>query len=244
MIPTSLADRRALIGEYVLGLLGEPEASEVRELIAADRDAAHIALDWEAHLLELTDELPPQTPAPKTWERIQQSLGWVPVGSVTDTRRSESSAARWWNSLGLWRLTTGALALLVLLSWLPGVLRDQAPGAATYTAVLQAPGEAASPGWVVNIDSEGTLSLQSLVEDQVPEDRSVQFWTLNDPADGPRSLGLIEPGTQMTLSAEQIGAVQAGQLFELTLEPAGGSPLDRPTGEVLYIGRAVLIAGN
>ncbi|HCP03638.1 MAG TPA: anti-sigma factor, partial [Pseudomonas sp.] len=47
-----------------------------------------------------------------------------------------------------------------------------------------------------------------------------------------------------TLSAEQIGAVQAGQLFELTLEPEGGSPLNRPTGPVLYIGRAVLTASN
>ncbi|WOD11729.1 anti-sigma factor [Pseudomonas sp. NyZ704] len=241
MIPTSPADRRALIGEYVLGLLGEPEATEVRELIEADKNAARMALEWERHLLELADELPAQTPAPNTWERIQQSLGWLPAES---SRSTDSPAARWWNSLGLWRLTTGALALLVLLSWLPGVLRDQVPAGATYTAVLQQPGESASPGWVVNIDAEGTLSLVSLVEDQIPEDRSVQFWTLVDPADGPRSLGLIEPGEQVTLNAEQIGAVQAGQLFELTLEPAGGSPLDRPTGEVLYIGRAVLTASN
>ena len=80
--------------------------------------------------------------------------------------------------------------------------------------------------------------------DQIPPDRSVQFWTLVDPKEGPRSLGLIEPGKAVTLSAEQIGAVQAGQLFELTLEPEGGSPLNRPTGPVLYIGRAVLIAGS
>ena len=32
---------------------------------------------------------------------------------------------------------------------------------------------------------------------------------------------------------------QPNQLFELTLEPAAGSPLDRPTGPILYIGRAV-----
>lgn len=240
MIPTSPADRRALIGEYVLGLLGEPDASEVRQLIETDKNAARMALEWEEHLLDLADELPAQTPAPNTWERIQRSLGWLPAEGYS----ADTPVARWWNNLGLWRLTTGALALLVLLSWLPGVLRDQAPAGATYTAVLQEPGESASPGWVVNIDAEGTLNLVSLVEDQIPADRSVQFWTLIDPAEGPRSLGLIEPGEQVTLNAEQIGAVQAGQLFELTLEPAGGSPLDRPTGEVLYIGRAVLTASN
>jgi anti-sigma-K factor RskA len=97
---------------------------------------------------------------------------------------------------------------------------------------------------VVHIDGEGGLRLQPLLEDQIPADRSVQFWTLIDPAIGPRSLGLVEPGKPLQLSAEQIGAVQPGQLFELTLEPAGGSPEDRPTGKVLYIGRAVLASVN
>ena len=239
MIPEAIEPRRALIGEYVLGLLEEPEASAVRELIAHDREAARMALEWEQHLLELADELPPQTPSLVLWERVQQSLGWAPASRGTPA----DGFTRWWNSLGLWRLTSGALALLVLLSWLPGVLREAAVGA-SFTAVLQVPGESAKPGWVVTVDGDGTLKLESLVADQIPADRSVQFWTLIDPKDGPRSLGLIEPGKGTTLSAEQIGAVQAGQLFELTLEPSGGSPLDRPTGPVLYIGRAVLIAGN
>ncbi|GAA6132208.1 anti-sigma factor [Halopseudomonas sabulinigri] len=239
MIPEAIEPRRALIGEYVLGLLEEPEASEVRALIARDREAARMALEWEQHLLELADELPAQSPSLVLWERVQQSLGWAPAAQAN----AAEGAAGWWNSLGLWRLTSGALALLVLLSWLPGVLRD-APSGDSFTAVLQVPGESAKPGWVVTVDGDGTLKLQSLVADAIPAGRSVQFWTLIDPKDGPRSLGLIEPGKGVTLSAEQIGAVQAGQLFELTLEPQGGSPLDRPTGPVLYIGRAVLIASN
>ena len=238
MIPQAPEQRRALIGEYVLGLLDEPEASEVRELIEHDRAAARMALEWEYHLLDLADALPAQQPSPALWQRLQQSLGWLPASGAT-----EGGLSRWWISLGLWRLTSAGLALLVLLSWLPGVLRD-APTGASYTAVLQVPGESARPGWVITVDGDGTLTLDSLVADSIPADRSVQFWTLVDPKDGPRSLGLIEPGKAVTLSAEQIGAVQAGQLFELTLEPKGGSPLDRPTGPVLYIGRAVLTASN
>ncbi|WP_425222238.1 anti-sigma factor [Pseudomonas sp.] len=238
MIPQAPEQRRALIGEYVLGLLDEPEASEVRQLIDRDRDAARMALDWERHLLYLADALPAQQPSLALWQRLQQSLGWLPASSESD-----GGLSHWWNSLGLWRLTSAGLALLVLLSWLPGVLRD-APTGPSYTAVLQVPGESARPGWVITVDGDGTLTLDALVADQIPPDRSVQFWTLVDPKDGPRSLGLIEPGKAVTLSAEQIGAVQAGQLFELTLEPEGGSPLNRPTGPVLYIGRAVLTASN
>ena len=239
MIPHAPEPRRALIGEYVLGLLNGPEAKEVRDLIAADREAAQMALEWEAHLLELADQLPPQLPSAYLWERIQQSLRW----SATTSSAPDKERERWWHSLALWRLTSGALALLVLLGWLPGVWDNQVV-TASYTAVLQQPGESAKPGWVVTIYSDGALNLKSLITDQIPADRSVQFWTLVDPVEGPRSLGLIDPGEGTTLSAEQIGAVEAGQLFELTLEPIGGSPLEKPTGPVLYIGRAVLIASN
>ena len=76
MIPQAPEQRRALIGEYVLGLLEEPEATEVRELIEHDRDAASMALEWERHLLDLADALPAQTPSPALWQRLQQSLGW------------------------------------------------------------------------------------------------------------------------------------------------------------------------
>lgn len=237
MITQQPAERRALIGEYVLGLLDEAEAAEVRELIEHDSEAAQMALQWQQHFLELSDQLPPQTPSAQLWQRLQDSLGLTPAVSRVN------SWLIWWQSLTTWRLTSAALALALIVALLPNLWRTDMAGD-SYTVVLQAPGEAAKPGWVVHIDSEGSLRLQPLLDDQIPADRSVQFWTLIDPAIGPRSLGLVEPGKPLQLSAEQIGAVQAGQLFELTLEPAGGSPKDRPTGKVLYIGRAVMASVN
>jgi anti-sigma-K factor RskA len=228
MISQQPAERRALIGEYVLGLLDEAEAAEVRELIEHDSEAAQMALQWQQHFLELSDQLPPQTPSAHLWQRLQDSLGLTPAVS-----RMNAWLA-WWQSLTTWRLTSAALALALIAVLMPDLWRTDIPHN-SYTVVLQAPGEAAKPGWVVHVD--GT-------DDQIPADRSVQFWTLIDPAIGPRSLGLVEPGKALQLSAEQIGAVQPGQLFELTLEPAGGSPKDRPTGKVLYIGRAVMASVN
>ncbi|AEF22556.1 anti-sigma factor [Pseudomonas fulva] len=234
MISTDPAERRALIGEYVLGLLEQEQAREVAELIERDPQAAAMALEWEQHFLELSDRLPPSAPSPGLWSRIQQTLELGPRPSVW---------GHWWSNLSTWRLTSAALALALIIALLPVPWPAETPPA-SYTAVLQPPGEAAAPGWVVHIDASGTLLLEPLHEDQIAANRSVQFWTLVDPKDGPRSLGLVEPGEPLTLSAEQIGAVQAGQLFELTLEPSGGSPLSRPTGEVLYIGRAVTTAMN
>lgn len=237
MISQQPAERRALIGEYVLGLLDEAEAAEVRELIERDSEAAQMALQWQQHFLELSDQLPPQTPSTQLWQRLQDSLGLAPTVSRVNVWLT------WWQSLATWRLTSAALALALIVALMPNLWRTDMPGN-SYTVVLQAPGEAAKPGWVVHVDGTGSLRLQPLLEDQIPADRSVQFWTLIDPAIGPRSLGLVEPGKPLQLSSEQIGAVQPGQLFELTLEPAGGSPKDRPTGKVLYIGRAVMASIN
>ena len=141
-----------------------------------------------------------------------------------------------WQSLTLWR--TVSVALLVAVVLLLGPLRVPAP---VYTVVLQAPGEAASPGWRVTVSAQGDLQLTPLSESQYPANRSVQFWTLADPAQGPRSLGLVQPGEPLVLPASRVGGVESGQLFELTLEPPGGSPADRPTGPVLFIGRAVAL---
>ena len=237
MITQQPAERRALIGEYVLGLLDEAEAAEVRELIERDSDAAQMALQWQQHFLELSDQLPPQTPSTQLWQRLQDSL------SLTPTVSRANLWLTWWQSLATWRLTSAALAMALIVALMPNLWRTDRPGN-SYTVVLQAPGEAAKPGWVAHVDGTGGLRLQPLLDDQIPADRSVQFWTLIDPAIGPRSLGLVEPGKALQLSAEQIGAVQPGQLFELTLEPAGGSPKDRPTGKVLYIGRAVMASIN
>ena len=237
MIPHDPEERRALIGEYLLGLLEEPEAAEVRRLIEEDPDAARMALDWERHFLDLSDRLPAQAPSPALWPRIRESLG---LNEAADPH----ARSNWWNSLLTWRLTSAALAMALLVAIVLPLLRTPDISAERYTVVLQQPGEAAKPGWVIQISSDGALQLDPLIADQIPEGRTLQFWTLINPAEGPRSLGLVEAGQPLHLSAEQIGAVQAGQLFELTLEPAGGSPYNRPSGPVQYIGRAVLASAN
>ena len=84
MIPQQPAERRALIGEYVLGLLDEAEAAEVRELIERDSEAAQMALQWQQHFLELSDQLPPQTPSTQLWQRLQDSPNRRPGECLAD----------------------------------------------------------------------------------------------------------------------------------------------------------------
>ncbi|KZD12176.1 anti-sigma factor [Oceanibaculum pacificum] len=243
MIPPEILsdpkERRALIGEYALGLLDEAEAAEVQALIDSDAAAERDYLFWSRHFLALADIVPAQQPAAELWARIEAETGLAARKAAASPALTE----RLWNSLGLWRIAAiGALAAALLVFVTP--IFDRAPPTGGYVAVLQQPGESARPGWIVRVAADGGLSLSPLVDTAVPADRSVQFWTLVDPAQGPRSLGLVQPGGTVEIPADRIGPVIPGQLFELTLEPQGGSPGSRPTGPVLFIGRAVQVASN
>ena len=75
----------------------------------------------------------------------------------------------------------------------------------------------------------------------VPAGRSLQFWTKPQGAAGPTSLGLVRAGQSVSLPASRLPGVGPQQLFEITLEPENSSPLDRPTGPILYVGRTVAL---
>lgn len=225
MIPDDRQEQHLLIAEYVLGLHDAQRQQEIAAWLDRDAEASRMASQWQEHWLGATELIEPAPLPPRLWRRV--------------ARRAGLARPWWqlaWQSPGLWRTMTASL--LVVVALLLGPLRQHAPA---YTVVLQAPGEASSPGWQITVSNAGDLQLKPLVENRYSAQHSVQFWTLKDPGRGPRSLGLVEPSQPMVIPASQVGGVQSGQLFELTLEPPGGSPGDRPTGPVLYIGRAVAL---
>ena len=86
----------------------------------------------------------------------------------------------------------------------------------------------------------GTLKLVPVgAPSEVPAGRVWQFWTKPQGAAGPTSLGLVRAGMTLELPVSRLPAVGAQQLFEITLEPEGGSPIGRPTGPILYVGTSI-----
>ena len=70
--------------------------------------------------------------------------------------------------------------------------------------------------------------------------RTIQVWTLPSRERGPVSVGLMDQARTLQLSLKDLPEPKQDQLFELTLEPAGGSPTGRPTGPVLFKGNTAL----
>lgn len=221
-------DLNVLAGEYVLGILSAEDSAEVERRLLMEPALRLAVQQWEADLLPLASIVPPVQPSPQLWARIARST-LAPAASAPQRR--------WWDSLGLWRaLTAGSLlACAVLAVNLAG--RVAAP---QYMVVLVGPQDKA-PGYVVQANASHQVQLLPLATAAVPGDKSLQFWTKAEGWKGPVSLGLVKPGQTITIPLDALPNVQPNQLFELTLEPVNGSPLNKPTGPVQFIGRAVKV---
>lgn len=233
-------DVQILAGEYVLGTLSASQRAEVQQRLIHDPALRRAVDGWEARLLALTELAEPQIPPSRLWRRIELSLDQLSIAprATTPVRRKRTS--RGWNSLNLWRgLAAVGLAASVILG--TSLLAQMAPQPApSYLVVLVAPLDNA-PGWVVQANDTHEIQLIPLSAVQVPEDRALQFWTKADDWQGPVSLGLVRPGEVLRVPVDELAPLQPNQLFEMTLEKPTGSPTNRPTGPVQFIGRAVKV---
>jgi anti-sigma-K factor RskA len=169
-----------------------------------------------------------------------------------------------WNSVRLWRIVSLCLAIAAIGLGLarqtphqaagqqaaaspraaadPAPQTPQAPQALPpQLAILQAPGQSSTPAWTVMFDAQHNLVFKPLVHSDIPATSSAQLWTHPIESATPRSLGVIDPNQPTKIAAADVGEIVPGQIFEITLEPQGGSATG-PTGPVLFIGRMIALA--
>ncbi len=253
-----------LAAEHVLGLLGADEDSFAETLLASDPLFRAAVDSWRQRFAELdTTALPLEAPD-ALLQRITATLDTVPAAPQSAAEQSISQPdiivgtrtpavppppaallppiphpagafAALWRSLGFWRSAGFAGAAATVLLALGVTIGPLGKGPApTFVAVLMSPqGE---PAAVVNAFANGTAELIPLRTIAVPEGRTLEVWTLWDPARGPVSLGLSGEARTIRLDLKNLPRTAPDQLFEITLEPKGGSPIGRPTGPVLMKG--------
>jgi len=246
-------DIETLAGEYVLGTLPYARRQEVEQRLATDSALRAAVQRWEAQLLPLARLAGPVEPSAQLWQRIEGSLQALAAAAPAAIAAGQparhqpvrpASSPGWWSSLPLWRGLAGsgfaaaAVLAAVLVTRLVPIPAGGAP--AQYVVVLVAPGGNA-PGWLVQASGAQQLSLIPVGQTPVPPEKALQFWTKADAWTAPVSLGLVKPGETIRLPLDKLPPLQPNQLFELTLEPPGGSPTGRPTGPIQFIGRAVKV---
>jgi anti-sigma-K factor RskA len=230
MTPQERDELDALAGEYVLGLLSPATMEGLERRLASDPELRKAVAYWQDRLLPLTSLPKPAETDPALWKRISDDLP-----SDRPIRRASAKSGLW-QSLAFWRSASAVAVGAALVLALSTVTR--LPIEPAYIAVLQRPD--ATPGWIVHAAPGQPVRLTPLVRTDVAANQSLQFWTLFDKAQGPVSLGLVTSQEHtVEFPAEKLPGLKEGQLFEITLEPYGGSTVGRPTGAVLFKGLTV-----
>lgn len=239
------------IGEYVLGGLSGEEERYVLQLFNQDSTAASIALIWEDHFTHYLDQLPEQPLHPRLWSSIKHNMqNTEEVGGILDAiqdhdisgfsglqARIKELSKKLSQNLRLWQISSLVLATALLFLV---IIFPSTSNMTRMIAVLSAPGQNSQPAWVVKVNQEGIAQIKPMIQQNIADNLEMEIWTQSDTGNNDyRSLGAIKSNAIITLTPEMLGKVKPGQLFQISLEPAGGSPSGKPTGSILYQGRLV-----
>ena len=227
----------ALAAEYVMGLLDAEAHADAERRTASDADFARQVETWRVRFSQLDDTAEEVAPAGDLWQRIEGSLSKeAPVAQAP----AGGMISRLWKSLAALRVATlgsGLTAVILAVVAIAALQHAQQVAARKpiYVAIL-VDDATRQAGAVVNAFADGRVEMIPLVDMNVPDGRALQVWTLWNREIGPRSVGLLSRAKATQLDLERLPGTTADQLFEITLEPAGGSPTGRPTGPILYKG--------
>ncbi|MCC4244040.1 anti-sigma factor [Stappia indica] len=221
------------IDEVVLGLASEAEHAEIEALAAADPQVAARLERARARFGEL-DATADEVPLPEgLWNRVAARLDEAPtapaashgnVVPLSAKARGRTDTDTRWRFAALASLAA-SLVLAVALGW--SLLTMPQP---TVVAVLLDAG--GKPVALVEGAADNTTWITLLDGAAVPQGQVMQVWTKPTEEGPPVSLGLLPSGTGTRLSVEGLPPPRRDQLYEITFEPAGGSPTNLPTGPI------------
>ncbi|HEV7322946.1 MAG TPA: anti-sigma factor [Ensifer sp.] len=230
---TGERDYAALADEYVLGLLDAAEAVTIeadmeREpllvaAIAASRER-FLPLDAGAEAVPVRDDL---------WGRIEASLPPQAGPAAIDPALPAND-----NRTNGWRkIAVAAIAATVILAVGLSFSLMRTIDPVVVAVLVNDRGEVQA---IVEDFGNESATVRMLVDFDVPPGKTIQAWTLPSREIGPVSLGLVDTARSVRLEGPVLQPPRDGQLYELTLEQAGGSPTGRPTGRILAKGLAKL----
>ncbi len=229
--------------DHALGLTEGAARERAERLMATNAAYAAEVAFWRNRLGALDETAPEHAPATLTWDALDQALD-APAPRATALPRPNLWQNRdfwqsrdFWQNLAFWRpaALAGGFASVLLVAGL-GWQASRPPVQPIYVAVLSTPeGRAAA---VVNAFADGTVSLVPIETIAVPQGRILEVWTLQSRDQGPVSVGRIDRARTLKLDLARLKSPTDGHLFEITVEPPGGSPTGRPTGPVLMKGLA------
>lgn len=225
LLPEELA---ALAEDHALGLLSETEAGLLEELMLRDPALAARVGAVRDQMLPLDLSAPPRALPEGFQARLAAALAAAPPAPLALPVAANSPEAP-----RPWRLIAASVVGLAVGfggGWLRPMAEPQ------VVAVLMDAGGV--PQAVIEDYGDSSAKLRWVAEVSVPADKQLQVWTLPSQEMGATSLGVLERVAPTELHFTGLPRPQAQQLYEVTMEPLGGSPTGRPTGPIVGKGFA------
>lgn len=226
-----------LAAEYVLGNMPDLPSRRFERLLETEPGLRRSLDYWQRRLNPLAENVTPMQPPKRVWSSIQHRIRH---GSAINIPQSKSM----WSDLYFWRgfsLASVMLLLVVVLLSFQQQGYDYIPDFEAQTvAVLQ--DQAAKPKLVAMLQEGGqALVLEMLVQ---PEDmgpgKVMQVWCVPKGNGKPVSLGLLNAKrNRFELSLDQVQELHDAEEIAISVEPANGAPMDKPTGPVMYRGSII-----
>ncbi len=235
--PQSIAE---LADEYVLGLLEPAETAAVEERLKSDAELRAAVAAARERFLEFDLAAPPLTPSQNLWGRIADGAARPTTSSPARSgeirerarRAAATTVGGWWRPAAMASFAA-SLLLVAALGW----TLWSGPPVQVIAVLVDEEGE---PLVVVEVLPANAVRVTPIGDLDLPADRALELWTLPDPDAGPVSIGLLQEVAARTLIGPDLPAPQPEQLYEISVEAPGGSPVGRPTGPVLVKGFARL----
>jgi anti-sigma-K factor RskA len=219
-----------LAAEYVLGVQTAEERAAVQRRAEESRQFAAVVEQWEQRLWPLAADFPEVAPPTSVKARIDRLLFSAKASSVPAKRGGL------WNSLAVWRtLALGALAGLLLVIALPFI--DPATPDVPPRMVASLAAADSDVHYMAMFDGEkGEVGL-SHISGAREQGHDFELWVIKG-QQPPKSLGVVPEGStaRIPLPDNIVNAMETGDVFAISLEPAGGSPTGTPTGVVVAAG--------
>ncbi|MBP2548138.1 anti-sigma-K factor RskA [Neorhizobium galegae] len=238
-------DVHTLADDYVLGLLEQADEMAVEAELPHNIDLQRAVASARDRFLPLDMTVTPVAVSATLWAQIEPRLGGEQATVADGTRATSGAQASPIghqtandNAATRWRRAAfGGMAATLLLAAGLGFSLTRTPEPVVVAVLVNENGTAQA----VVEDFGSNRAVVRLLEDlAVPAGRTMQVWTLPSREMGPVSLGLLDEARSARLNPPSLPRPQNAQLYEITLEPEGGSPTGRPTGPILAKGLARL----
>lgn len=231
-------DIGVLAASFVTGLMEETERRAFEQRMAREPGVRAAVEAARERFLEIDVAARPMPPSAGLWDRIASGLEEErrPI-SLAAARRASAAAPSSPpppKNRAFWQgFAAASLAAVLIGGSLWTALWPRAPRLVVVLLDAQA-----RPVSIVETFEGQTIRVVPLGSIDVPAGRTLQVWTLPDPATGPVSMGLLPGATATTLKGPTLPVPKLDQLYEITIEAAGGSPTGKPTGPIVGKGFA------